>query len=122
MIKSKKKDKVDKEKDVALGRTASKGLSQGNKCLWDVMGFSGACIDLLHAHSQSLLAAGRHTSAPQLSLVRTERPPVQKQISRSLRSQLQVILMDRGSVISVLHMAQLTDYTIHGRIKSKFAA
>lgn len=65
------------------------------------MGFSGACIDLLHAHSQSLLAAGRHTSAPQLSLVHTERPPVQKQISRSLRSQLQVILMDRGSVISL---------------------
>lgn len=64
------------------------------------MGFSGACIDLLHAHSQSLLAAGRHTSAPQLSLVHAERPPAQEQISRSLRSQLQVILMDRGSVIS----------------------
>ncbi len=77
------------------------------------MGFSGACIDLLRAHSQSLLAAGRHTSAPQLSLVCTERPPVQKQISRSLRSQLQVMLMNKDSVISVRELSRCVWHNSH---------
>ncbi len=60
-----------------------------------------------------------HFSPPAL-LVCTERPPVQKQVSRSLRSQLQVMLMDKDSVISVRELSRCVWHNSHIRHRISF--